>query len=83
MDEWIKEYVQSCEDCQKNKARRGKTQPLLQPLAIPNEPWEHITMDFITGLPKAPTGEDTILTVVDKYTRMAIFIPCTEKTDSK
>ena len=83
MDEWIKEYVQSCNECQQHKARRGKTQPPLEPLAIPEGPWEHITMDFITGLPEVESGENAILTVVDKFSKMAIFIPCKDTTDSK
>ena len=82
MREWITEYVQSCEECQKNKARRGKTQPPLEPLPVPEGPWEHITMDFITGLPETKNGQNAILTVVDRFSKMAIFIPCKDTTDS-
>jgi hypothetical protein len=32
-------------------------------------------MDFILGLPKAPTGEDSIWVVVDHLTKSAHFIP--------
>ena len=83
MNKWITEYVQSCDECQRNKARRGKTQPPLQPLEIPSSPWEHITADFVTGLPVVESGENAILTVVDKFSKMAIFIPCRDTTDSK
>ena len=37
--------------------------------------WDEITMDFILGLPKTPTGEDSIWVVVDRLTKSAYFIP--------
>ena len=35
--------------------------------------WAEISMDFISGLPKAK-GKDTILVVVDRLTKFAHFI---------
>ena len=46
----IQDYVSKCETCQKTKYDRGKQSGLLQPLPIPNSPWESISMDFIFGL---------------------------------
>jgi hypothetical protein len=36
-------------------------------------------MDFILGLPKAPTREDSIYVVVDRLTKSAHFIPTNVK----
>ena len=82
MKQKISDYVDTCDTCQRNKTRRGKTQPPLKPLEVPTRPWAHITMDFITGLPESE-GYNAILVVVDRFSKMGIFIPCTEKTDSK
>lgn len=48
-----------------------------QPLAIPERPWKHITMDFIVKLPLSH-GYDSIWVVCDHFTRAAHFIPCRE-----
>ncbi|GJP59656.1 hypothetical protein CLOP_g14234 [Closterium sp. NIES-67] len=39
-------------------------------------PWQHMTMDFVTGLPTGPSGNDAVLVVVDRLTKMAHFAPC-------
>lgn len=57
----IQAYVLQCLTCQKVKYDRGKQPGLLQPLPIPNAPWESISMDFIFGLPKSIHGNTGIL----------------------
>ena len=52
------------------------------PNLIPEKAWTHISADFITKLPLAQ-GYDLILVVVDRFTRMAHFIPTTEKTSAE
>jgi len=49
------------------------------PNSIPEKPWTHISVDFITKLPLAQ-GYDSILVVVDGLTKMVYFIPTTVKT---
>jgi hypothetical protein len=50
------------------------TPDLLQPLLIPEMAFQHLTMDFVEGLPKSE-NKDIILVVVDKLTKYAHFIP--------
>jgi len=50
--------------------------------SIPEKVWTHISADFITKLPLAQ-GYDSILVVVDRFTKMAHFIPTTEKTSAE
>jgi len=47
--------------------------------SIPEKPWAHILVDFITKLPLAHKY-DSILVVVNRLTKIVYFILTTEKT---
>ncbi|RVW60195.1 hypothetical protein CK203_088260 [Vitis vinifera] len=47
----------------------------LQPLSIPEWKWEHITMDFVVGLPRTLGDNNTIWVIVDRFTKSAHFLP--------
>ena len=48
----IMQHVWECSICQQNKIENTHPAGLLQPLPIPEQKWESISMDFISGLPK-------------------------------
>lgn len=75
MRETITNYVQQCEICQKCKSLNHKPYGLLQPLEPPTEKWTHITMDFITPLPRSKKGNSGILVVVDRLSKMIHVVP--------
>ena len=56
-----------------NKGEKIKTPGLLQPLSIPSQCWEEVSMDFITRLPKSK-GHNVIKVVVHHLTKYAYFI---------
>jgi hypothetical protein len=66
-------YISSCDQCQRNKASSRAPAGLLQPLEVPKEPWEHVSLDFILALPRSD-GFDAILVNVDKLSKAMVMI---------
>ena len=46
---------------------------LLKPLPIPTRPWQQLSMDLITQLPRSRSGNDAIVVYVDKLTKMVHY----------
>ena len=51
----------------------------MQRIEIPQWKWEHITMDFITGLPRSFRGNDSIWVIVDWFSKIAHFLAMKKK----
>ncbi|MCO5548616.1 hypothetical protein L7F22_002076 [Adiantum nelumboides] len=64
------------------KFDKQKAPGLLQPLPIPDKPWESIAMDFIFYLPRTPTGNDGIWTIICRFSKQAHFVPVRKKIKS-
>uniref|UniRef100_A0A9J7YE42 Gypsy retrotransposon integrase-like protein 1 n=1 Tax=Cyprinus carpio carpio TaxID=630221 RepID=A0A9J7YE42_CYPCA len=67
-------YIQQCNSCITNKSSKQSPAGLLQPLPIPQRPWSHIAIDFITDLPNSQ-GHTTILTIIDRFSKACRLIP--------
>ncbi|MBW0535858.1 hypothetical protein O181_075573 [Austropuccinia psidii MF-1] len=74
MTQFFKDYVSSFQQCSIHKNIHHKNSGFLKPLAIPNGPWICLSMDFITQFPLSILF-DSILVIVDRFSKMAFFIP--------
>ena len=76
-------YCKTCVSCKRNKPSNRRAPGLLQPLDITFRPWDTISIDFITHLPKTIDGYDCIMVVVDKFSKRAHFIPTTSEATAE
>ena len=62
--------------CQLEKANHTLRKGSLQSLVLPKAKWQEVSIDFVTDLPAEGDTEDSIMTVVDRATKMVHLIPC-------
>lgn len=83
MGQDVKHHVQTCDACQRTKKSHLPEIGVLQSMPIPHRPWSSIGMDLLGPIPISKNGNEIILVIVDRHTKMAHFIPTTRKYTSK
>ena len=79
----VQEYVRTCSSCQRNKAGNVRPAGQLQPLPIPDAPWESVGVDFITHLPPTPGSHTSIMVCVDRLSKMVHLIAIKDTTGAE
>lgn len=69
----VREFIRTCDVCQRFKYETVALPELLQPLPIPEHICSELSMDFISGLPVS-YSKTTILVVVDRLSKAACFV---------
>jgi len=70
----VRRYVQGCRECAISKSPRHLPAGKLNPLPVPDRPWSHLGVDFITDLP-ASDGHTCVLVIVDRFSKACHLIP--------
>ena len=68
-------FILRCLTGQQVKAEYQKPVGLLQLLLVTEWKWEHITMDFMLGLPRSLRGHANVWVVVDHLTKSKHLLP--------
>ena len=71
----VEQYIRNCHACKRASSPRDKTPGLLKPLAIPDHPWQHVTMDF-NSFSEDKHGYDSVFVVMDRLSKQSISILC-------
>ncbi|KAF1314306.1 Retroelement pol polyprotein, partial [Globisporangium splendens] len=82
MEKDIHEYVGSCQTCARWKSNNRKKIGLMMPIPTPQECWDVVSMDFITGLPVSE-GFDAILVTMDKLSKRPKYHPTHSTADAE
>jgi Integrase zinc binding domain len=78
----VKEYVRSCDSCQRNKPRNQLPIGLLNPLEVPTRRLELVSLDFVMVLPRTSSGHDAILVIEDRLSKTVHFCLTTSDADA-
>ena len=73
---YVERYILSCDVCQAAKSRRVNTARVPRPLPVPDTKWHSVSVDWVSGLPPTTRGHDAIMTVVDRFFKRGMVIPC-------
>ncbi|KAL0162309.1 hypothetical protein M9458_041705, partial [Cirrhinus mrigala] len=68
----VAQYVQSCSVCSMSTSPHRLPTGKLLPLPIPQRPWSHIGVDFVTDLPNSE-GNTCVLFIVDRFSKSCKF----------
>ncbi|KAI5085683.1 hypothetical protein C0J45_1028, partial [Silurus meridionalis] len=74
MMEEVTRYVQKCPACAIYKVPRHLPVGKLMLLPVPQRPWSHLGIYFVTDLPRSE-GHTCILVVVDRFSKACCFVP--------
>ncbi|KAA0039564.1 reverse transcriptase [Cucumis melo var. makuwa] len=78
----VMQYTKTCRICQQDKVEKVKVARLFDPLPVPTRPWESVSMDFITHLPKVGDFE-AILVTIDHFQSTLLSSPPPSSVQSK
>ena len=82
MQGFVRRYVRHCHVCKQSKGSRFKKQGVLQPLSVPEQRWQNISIDLVISIPEVQRC-DAIHTVVDRLSKERHYIGTTKELNAE
>ena len=70
----VQVHVRRCDRCLRNKASQRTPAGPAEPLAVPERPWQSVSLDFM-DLPVSTTGRDCVLIITDRFSKVIHVMP--------
>jgi hypothetical protein len=83
LDQDVKNYVKTCDKCQKKKSDNRRKEGQMIPMPIPTQPFEIVGIDLLGPLPKSRSKKQHILVITDYLTKFVIASPMRKTTTEK
>jgi len=71
---YVYRVLERCVACKKAKSKEA-AHGLYMPLPVLDQPWVDVSMDFVLGLPRMQRGKDSIMVVINRFSKMSHFLP--------
>ncbi|GJV03216.1 reverse transcriptase domain-containing protein, partial [Tanacetum coccineum] len=81
MERDVNRLLKRCRTCPIAKPHSSNA-GLYTPLSVPVALWEDVSLDFVLGLPRTQRAKDSVMVVVDRFSKMAHFVPCSKTFDA-
>lgn len=83
MTQDVARHVERCQICHIAKSH-GQNTRIYTPLPIPIVRWEDVStsIDFVVGLSGIQRSKDSVMVIVDRFSKMAHFVPCNKTLDA-
>jgi predicted aspartyl protease/transposase InsO family protein len=72
----VEDYCRSCAVCAVSKGSNAMPAGKLVPMPIPERVWDSVGVDFTGPLPVTANGNDSIMAIVDRFSKMLTLKAC-------
>nr|GEW09675.1 RNA-directed DNA polymerase [Tanacetum cinerariifolium] len=81
MERDVNRLLERCRTCHIAKTHSSNA-GLYTPLSVPIAPRKDVSLDFVLGLPRTQRSKDSVMVVIDRFSKMAHFVPCSKTFDA-
>ena len=78
----IQQYTRTCEQCMRSKVPNVGTYGYPHIMEVPDEPFQVISLDLMSGLPRTKNGHDAVVVFTDQLSKYGIILPLRKESSA-